>query len=147
MLRFFAGAGSAVLLMLAGFFVWKSVAQKEEPAIPPAPETQAATGAYLRAEPPPKPPASDEKTKEERRFDRADRDNDGLIMLEELYQPRRKAFSKLDANGDGRLSFEEWAVRTREKFVGADANRDRQLTRAEYATTAPKRRPKPKCNC
>ena len=127
MLRFFAGVGSALLLIAAGFFVWKGQAQDDESVIPPAP--------------------ADEPTREQRRFDRADRDNDELITLEELYHPRRRAFARLDTNGDGRLAFEEWAISTSEKFSGADSNRDRSLTRAEYATTAPRRRPSRKQNC
>lgn len=139
MLRFAAGVGSALLLVLAGFFVWKGVAQEEEEGVPRAPnEVQLVTPASEKA--PRRPPSADERTKEQRRFDRADRDNDGRITLEELYHPRRRAFQRLDRNGDGRLAFEEWAVSTSEKFGEADANRDRALTRAEFATTAPRRR-------
>ena len=137
MLRFFAGVGSALLLVAAGFFVWKGTAQQEPDPIPEAPEAQAGTP---EAEAPPTPPAADERTKEQRRFDRADRDNDGRIVLDELYHPRRRAYERLDTNRDGRLSFEEWAIRTSTKFGEADSNRDRFLTREEYATTAPRRR-------
>ena len=90
------------------------------------------------------------RTKEQRRFDRADRDNDGKITLEELSIPRRRPSSALDTNGDGRLAFEEWAVRTSTKFAEADANRDRALNRAEFAATAPRRRTParpPNCKC
>ena len=95
------------------------------------------------------PPAADTRNKEQRRFDRADKDKNGIIVLDELYQPRRRAFGRLDKNGDGRLSFEEWAVRTSTRFAEADRNRDRQLNRAEYATTAPRRRTpaRTKANC
>ncbi len=149
MLRFFAGVGSALLLVAAGFFIWKGLAQDDGQAIPDAPqaetdaESAAATGAPAR------PPSADERTKEQRRFDRADRDNDSKITLEELYYPRRRPFQRLDTNGDGRLSFEEWAVRTTTKFGEADRNRDRILDRTEYATTAPPRRApaQPNCNC
>jgi hypothetical protein len=147
MLRFVAGVGSALLLVLAGFFVWKGVAQEEEEAVPRAPnEARLITPASEKA--PRRPPAADERTKEQRRFDRADRDNDGRITLEELYYPRRRAFQRLDRNGDGRLAFEEWAVSTSEKFGEADANRDRSLTRQEFATTAPRpRAPARQKNC
>ena len=137
MLRFLAGAASALLIVTAGFFFWQSRAQRDE-GIPPAPEPQAV--AAPSAGPPQMPPAADAPTKEERRFDRADRNDDGRITVDELYQPRRTAFARLDTNRDGRLSFEEWAVRTTEKFSGADRDRDRALTRDEYATTAPRRR-------
>ena len=92
-------------------------------------------------------PESTAKSREEKRFDRADKNNDGKIVLAELLQPRQKAYAKLDTNHDGTMSFEEWAVSTIDKFKGADSNRDGLLTRAEYATTAPKPKPKPKCGC
>ena len=93
------------------------------------------------------PPEATPKSREEKRFNRADRNDDGTIVLAELLEPRRTRFGNLDTNGDGRLSFEEWAVTTIEKFRGADSNRNGKLTRAEYATTAPKPRKKPKCSC
>jgi len=137
MLRFAAGVGSALLLVATGFFVWKGVAQQEDPVPRPGPGERV-TAASTKA--PARPPAADERGKEERRFDRADRDRDGRVTLEELYHPRRRAFQRLDRDGDGRLAFEEWAVRTATKFGEADANRDRALNRQEFAATAPRRR-------
>jgi len=147
MLRFFAGVGSALLLVSAGFFIWVGMAQDEEDPVPDAPTESAGP---IVAGAPARPPSADERTKEQRRFDRADRDNDGRITLEELFYPRRRAFQRLDTNGDGRLAFEEWAVRTSTKFGEADANRDRALNRPEFATTAPRRRTParaPNCRC
>jgi hypothetical protein len=148
MLRFVAGVVSALLLMAAGFFVWKSRAEREQP-IPPAPPAVAATsaGSLLQQAPIPQPPAASEKTKEQKRFARADKDDDGRITRAELLEPRRKAFAKLDANGNGSLSFEEWAVRTVGKFEGADADDSGWLTPQEYETTKAKARPKKKCAC
>ena len=148
MLRFLAGAGSALLLTAAGFFIWTGLAQDEGNPVPDAPEE--AGEAPATGGPPRRPPSADERTKEQRRFDRADRDNDGRVTLAELLYPRQRPFQRLDANHDGKLSFEEWAVRTREKFGGADANRDGNLSRAEYAATAPRPRPPTRqkaCNC
>jgi hypothetical protein len=142
MLRFFAGVGSALLLMVAGFFAWQGLAQDENDPVPSPPPAARADG----REAPPTPPSADERTREQRRFDRADRDNDGRITLEELYHPRRRAFERLDGNRDGRLAFEEWAVSTSEKFAGANADRDPFLTREEFATTAPPRRTQ-RANC
>jgi EF hand len=145
MWRFLAGVGSALLLIGAGFFIWTGMAQ-EDTAIPPAPEAEA----EVPVEPgrPARPPSADERTKEQRRFDRADRDNDGRVTLAELLYPRQRPFQRLDTNRDGKLSFEEWAVRTRTKFGDADANRDGILTRQEYATTAPRpRAPTKAANC
>ncbi|MFN4097759.1 MAG: histidine kinase [Sphingomonas sp.] len=94
-------------------------------------------------------PRAPDRTREEKRFDRNDKDKNSLISLAELQQPRRKAFAKLDKNGDGKLSFEEWSVRTSDKFAAADKDKSGGLTRAEFATTAPKRKPKttPRCDC
>jgi hypothetical protein len=151
MLRFASGAGSAMLLIFAGFFFWKGQAETESP-VPPPPKAFAF--APPQAETPvrsarglPPPPEATEKSKEEKRFARADKDDDGRITRAELLEPRRKAFAKLDVNGNGNLSFEEWAVKTVGKFEGADADDSGWLTAAEYETTKPKARPKPKCAC
>jgi len=149
MLRFVAGAVSALLLAAAGFFIWKSRAERQELVPPAPPAAQAFSGSLLQrnsvqAE---APPEASPRSKEEKRFARADKDDDGKITKLELFEPRRKAFAKLDRNGNGSLSFEEWAVKTVDKFGTADADRSGFLTAAEYATTAPKPRPKPRCNC
>jgi hypothetical protein len=150
MWRFFAGVGSALLLVTAGFFIWKGVAQNEDVnLVPEAPAESAAGAAPTRGRPGP-PPSADERTREQRRFDRADRDNDGRVTLEELTYGRRRNFARLDTNHDGRLSFEEWAARTLERFATADGDRDRALNRAEFATTAPRRRTaarRQNCDC
>jgi hypothetical protein len=151
MLKFAAGAGAALLLVLSGFFIWQSVAQRDPGLTVPDYFTSeiAVQDEEGGDEGPAVPPAADARTKEQRRFDRADKDKNGAIALEELYMPRRRAFARLDRNGDGRLAFEEWAVRTSTRFAEADRNRDRQLTREEYATTAPRRRApsRNKANC
>jgi hypothetical protein len=144
MLRFVAGVASALLLVAAGFFILKSRAESDDP-VPPAPQAVAsASGPAGVAE----PPDATEKSKEEKRFGRADKDKDGRITLDELYQPRRKAFAKLDLNADGRLSFEEWAVSTTEKFTRADADKSGWLGPQEFETTKPKVKARPKrCAC
>lgn len=142
MARFFAGVAACFLLMTGAFLIWQGRA--EEPTLPEAPPP----GPVLaQSAPLPEPPEASPKSREEKRFDRADKDKDGRIVREEMLAPRRKAFAKLDKNGDGRLSFEEWAVKTIEKFDGADKDRNGSLTRAEFATTAPKPRKKPACRC
>lgn len=144
--RFLAGAASALFLVTGAFLLWQGQAQEPEPfhATPP-PATLLAPGQALA--PIPQAPSADPKSKEEKRFARADKNDDGRITLAELIEPRRKPFAKLDINGDGRLSFEEWAVKTIDKFEGADADKSKALSAAEFATTAPKRRPKPACAC
>jgi hypothetical protein len=139
--RFLAGALASMLMMFGAFLIWKGQAE-QPPPIPPPPRSDAPS---MIAETP--PPEATPKSREQKRFDRADKNKDGKIEMQELLQPRRKAFAKLDKNGDGRLSFEEWAVTTIDKFRGADADRSGILTRAEYATTAPKPRKKKNCSC
>jgi hypothetical protein len=148
MLRIAAGAGSVLLLGAAGFFVWRGMAHEEMAAIPEAPPEAGAPADT--SSPPRTPPSADERTREQRRFDRVDRDNDGKITLAELTYPRQRAFQRLDADHNGQLSFQEWAGRTLQKFSQADANHDAALNRAEFATTAPRRRTparQARCNC
>src|SRR5690348_3919908 len=114
-LRFSAGAASALLLAAAGLFIWTGRAQQQAGPVPPAPAAETAE-AGIDSGTPATPPSADDRTREQRRFDRADRDNDGRITLAELTYPRQRAFARLDTNHDGRLSFEEWAVRTLTKF-------------------------------
>lgn len=83
------------------------------------------------------------KTREEKRFARADRDDNGLISEEEYLHNRRRNFDRLDVDGDGRLSFREYARSGIDKFAGADANGDGVLDAEEFATLAPKPRATP----
>jgi len=148
MRRFLAGAGSALLLAGAGFFLWTGLAQDDENPVPEAPV--GAGSAPIVAGPPGQPPSADERSREQRRFERMDRDNDGKIAQAEYLLPRRRAFDRLDADHDGRLAFEEWALSTSRRFAQADANHDASLSRAEFATTAPRRRPQTRqanCRC
>ena len=138
MVRWLAGAAGILLIIIGGVVALQGRA--EEPHLPTAPQPRLAAAVPLA--PIPNAPEADPKSKEEKRFARADKDEDGRITLAELVEPRRKAFAKLDVNGDGRLSFEEWAAKTIGKFEGADADRSKTLSPAEYATTAPKPRPK-----
>jgi hypothetical protein len=145
MARFLAGAAACFLLLTGAFLIWQSRAQQAS-TLPPAPPPRAASPAMAmpgRLEAPEASP----KSREERRFSRADRNKNGRIEAEELLSPRRKAFAKLDTNADGRLSFEEWAAKTIDKFRGADADRSGWLTAAEYATTAPPPPKRKRCAC
>jgi hypothetical protein len=144
MWRYLIGAVAALLMVAAGTLWFTTRAGKPTPLLTPA------TPAAAQSEEAPLPdaaPEAPERTREQRRFGRYDKDEDGRITRAELLSPRRKAFAKLDTNGDGVLSFDEWAVKTAKKFDAADANRDGALTAAEFATTAPKRRQRPKCAC
>ena len=146
MRRLLAGSAATLLLVTGTVLIWQGRA--EGPAIPAAPTPRLASAmAPINLARIPGAPSADPKTKEEKRFARADKDEDGRITLAELVEPRRKAFAKLDLNQDGKLGFEEWAIKTIDKFEGADADRSKALTPAEYATTAPKVKAKPACAC
>lgn len=145
MLRYLAGVVSALLLVGAGVFLFRSNAVAERPVtVAPAPAVQ--DGAAPVEEDAPLPEAAP-ATREQRRFNRSDKDRDGSVAREEYLAPRRKAFAKLDADGDGRLSFDEWATKTAAKFATADADRSGALTRAEFATTAVRRSPRARLRC
>src|SRR5206468_6869045 len=117
------------------------------PRLPSAPSARAYSASLATSAAEFQAPEASAKSREEKRFSRADKNKDGKIESEELLGPRRKAFAKLDANGNGALSFEEWAVKTITKVKDADKDRNGWLSPAEYATTAP---PAPKhkaCSC
>ena len=149
MWRYLAGGVAALLMVAAGWMLFSSRAGTEPvlpampqnaPAPPPAVEAGGeAGGADV--------PEATPRTREEKRFGRYDRDRDGGITNAEYLALRRKAFAKLDTNGDGRLSFEEWSTRTAAKFTAADKDRSGVLDPAEFATTAVKRKGKPRCSC
>ncbi|CAN5226415.1 hypothetical protein BH10PSE13_BH10PSE13_26660 [soil metagenome] len=152
--RFLAGSISALLLVAGSLFWWQGQARNEAATLVarpdvPAPVTESLPrgdhDAMGRA--PPKPPAADSRTREQRRFDRYDRDRDNIIARDEMLGTRARDFRKLDKDGNNLLSFEDWAVRTVDKFDGADADHDGRLTRTEFATTAPEPTHKAKCKC
>jgi hypothetical protein len=144
MARFLAGAAACFLLLTGAFLIWQSQAQ-QGPGLPKAPPPRVAASfisiAPLRA------PEASPKSREEKRFSRADKNKDGRIESEELLGARRKAFAKLDTDGNGTLGFDEWAFKTIDKFKGADRDRSGWLTAAEYATTAPPPPKHPSCSC
>ena len=145
--RILAGIAAFLLLITGATLMWRGNAQ--EPATPPPPAQRFAAAASVpRLSPIGQAPSADPLSKEEKRFARADTNDDGRITLAELVEPRRKAFAKLDVNQDGKLAFEEWAVKTIDKFEGADRDRNAALSPAEYAATAPKpKAKKPACAC
>jgi len=153
--RFVAGAVACLLLVTGGLFWWQIRAENAPPAaqpVQPAPEQAEEEGLPIGDEnalgvAPPMPPEASEKDREAKRFDRYDRNRDGIITRTEMLASRAKAFRKLDTDGNNLLSFEEWAVATSDKFAGADGDKDGKLSRAEFATTAPKPAARPKCKC
>ena len=150
--RFFAGVAACFLMVTGAFLLWQGRAAEPSGVPEPSSAKFAAAGIsptpLLAVSDTLRPPEASPKSREQRRFSRADKNKDGKVEIEDLLQPRRKAFAKLDANGDGRLSFEEWATKTITKVKGADADNSGWLNPAEYASTAP---PPPKrratCSC
>lgn len=145
MWRYLAG-GLATLMMVAAGWLLFSGRARSDPILPPTPTRSANQAASVQRPEAPVPEAS-ERTREEKRFDRYDKDRDGKIAREEYLAARRKAFVKLDINGDGRLSFEEWAAKTIGKFAGADKDGSGTMDADEFATTKVVRKPQTRCAC
>lgn len=159
MRNFLGGLAAGLLLIVGGYLIWQGRTQAEvsnnqeaalvgEPAPEPLTLPEGASGLRGKAPPGlPTPPEAAPKSREEKRFNRYDKDRDEAISRLELMASRAKDFKKLDVDGNNLLSFEEWAVKTSEKFAGADADGNGRLTRGEFATTAPKRKAAPACRC
>lgn len=146
MWRYWVGGAAALVIALAGMFLFRgSAASEAKPATPRPPAVEAAADLPLPTE----APSADARTREQKRFDRVDKDKDETITRDEYFALRKKAFARLDVNHDGKLSFDEWAVRNLSKFAGADKDRSGALNRSEFATTAVKRKApaRPKCDC
>lgn len=149
--RILAGIACILLLITGATLMFRGSVDRTSTPQAPTPRLAAAalaTGATPTLQPIGEAPSADPKSKEEKRFARADKNDDGRITLAELVEPRRKAFAKLDLNQDGKLAFEEWAIKTIDKFESADGDKNALLTPAEYAATAPKVKAKnPRCSC
>lgn len=150
--RIVLGAAGALLLVGAGIFWWQGRAETQRGAdLPQALPAAAADDALPTADGSgltgAAPPEVDEVTREQRRFDRLDRNRDGRITRAEMLGPRVAAFRKLDADKNNLLSFEEWAVKTSDRFRGADRDGNQALTREEFATTKPKPAKREECRC
>ena len=137
----FAAIAGALLLAIGAAALWLTAdrgrADAAEVALPPPVEAAEPDVGATDLRPP--APAK-KKSKEEQRFARADRDDDGRITQAEYLHQRRRNFDKLDLNRDGVLQFNEYAAAGIEKFRKADSNADGVLLAAEFATTAPKPR-------
>src|SRR5438445_7850759 len=95
MWRFFAGAAAAFLLMTGVFLLWQSRAERQ-PLLPGAPAGRAADTSLFAASASLEAPSASEKTREEKRFSRADKNKDGKIETEEFFAARHRYFDKLD---------------------------------------------------
>ena len=142
--RYVAGGGAGLAALRGGAMLLKSPSTPVNAGLPsrPAVAGQAATTAL-----PDTLPEASARTREEKRFDRYDKDHDGQVTRDEYLAQRRKAFAKLDKDGDGRLSFDEWAVKATTKFAAADRDHSNAMDRAEFATTAVQRKPTRTVRC
>ena len=147
MWRYLAGAVAALLMVAAGVQIFKARARTDA-SLPATASSLAPVADQTEAPPlPDTMPEASERTREEKRFDRYDKDRGGEISRDEYLAARHKAFAKLDSNGDGRLSFDEWAIKAETKFATADRDRSGAMNRVEFATTAVKRKPARRTGC
>ena len=142
MWRYLAGGAAILLLVGAGATLLGSRGHPGAPLLAATAPAQAGNAPL-----PDSVPEAGDRTREQKRFDRFDKDRNGQVTREEFLVQRRKAYAKLDANHDGVLSFDEWAVKAETKFATADGDKSGAMTPTEFATTAVKRtaRPRPKC--
>jgi hypothetical protein len=146
MWRYLVGACGALLLGLAGMFLFRGSAAPER-MLPAMPSTAGPVATEQEAPLPDEAPSASAKTREQKRLDRYDKDRNETVTRDEYLASRHKAFAKLDTDGDGRLSFDEWSAKTVAKFTGADKDKSGSLSRAEFAATAMKRSARPRCAC
>ena len=143
MWRYLAGGVATLLLIAAGVMLFRTPARSLSPL-------RAAPVAEQGAEAPALPetvPEATPRTREQKRFNRYDKDRNALITREEYLASRRKAYARLDLDKDGRLSFDEWAVKTTDKFAAADTDKSGTMTAAEFVATAPKRKAPVRVKC
>lgn len=145
MWRFFAGVAACFLLLTGAFLIWQSHAQ-QGPKLPDAPPARAASASLFAPETRLQAPEASQKSREERRFSRYDKNKDGKVQSGEYLGARQRNFEKLDADHNGALSFQEYAVSGIEKFNAA-GGRKGWLSPAEFGATAPPPPKKPKCSC
>jgi hypothetical protein len=149
MWRYLVGAGAAALLIVAGMML-QAVRPPSALPLTAMPTAAASTGVAADAQDVTGGVAVPEalpKTREEKRFNRYDKDRNGSITREEYLASRHKAFAKLDKDGNGTLSFDEWAIKTETKFATADKDKSGAMSPAEFATTAVKRKAPRRNNC
>lgn len=145
MWRYVAGGGALAAALGAGVLIAGRTGHRD--VLPPQPLIQQAAAQTTTTDDEPAVPEATPTTREQKRFNRYDKDRDGRITRDEYLAARRKAFAKLDTNGDGRLSFDEWAIRATTKFATADKDASGTMNAAEFATTAVKRKAPSRAKC
>lgn len=153
--RILVGALGALLLVSSGIFWWQGHAAVRQPATPARLALEAVPTADADELPDseagdavgPGLPEASEQSREQKRYDRLDKNRDGQITRIEMLGPRVKDFRKLDSDGNNLLTFDEWSIATDNRFKNADKNGDNWLNRDEFATTKPKKPKTPACKC
>lgn len=137
MWRYMAGGLAALAMAGAGLVLYTHNGGSAA-ALPaaPYPLAQAAGGGAVPGD----APEASARRREQKRFNRYDKDRDGAITREEYLAQRRKAYARLDTNHDGVLSFEEWAIKTETRFANADTDKSGAMTPVEFVRTAPQRK-------
>ncbi len=146
MWRYLVGAAVGLVLVFAGLMLGRGMlgpgaASAEARAVS---DELAAPMALTSL---PEPPQASDLSREQKRFNRYDRDKNGRVDRAEYLSNRQKAFARLDLNGDGRLDFEEYAIKAAAKFKAADKDANGALNGPEFSTTRVVRKAKPKCVC
>jgi hypothetical protein len=98
MVRFLAGVASALSLVAAGLFWWRGSGD------PPRLPIMAGAASAAETDPLPGPPAASEKTREEKRFSRYEKDKDGAVSREEYSVKAIAKFATPDADHSNRLT-------------------------------------------
>ena len=135
MWRYLVGGLATLALVAAGMLIFNRNARSVA-ALPLASMVQPQDSGAL----PDTVPEASDKTREQKRFDRYDKDRNGAVTRDEYLMQRRKAFAKLDIDHNGTLSFDEWAIKAETKFAVADKDKSGTMTPVEFATTAVKRK-------
>ena len=147
MWRWIAGGAGVVLAAIAGWLLIGGRSSSDAQPLLPAMQAQPTNAPAVVDGMPATVPEATERTREQKRFDRYDKDRNGAVTRDEYLAQRRKAYAKLDINHDGVLSFEEYAVKATTKFAAADADKSGAMNAAEFATTAVKRKPARRAPC
>lgn len=145
MWRYMVGGVAVLMMLAAGVVLFRSRASADAPTtlLPAQPGATAQADDPL----PDQAPQATDRTREQKRFDRYDKDRNGGVTREEYLMQRRKAFAKLDVNHDGQLAFDEWAIKAETKFATADRDKSGVMNTTEFATTAVKRKPSLRAKC
>ena len=144
MFRFLAGGAACLLLMTGAFLIWQSRAEHSNGFS--AAQGAPGAGGSLFGGTPLRAPEASEKTREEKRFSRYDKNKDGKVEADEYLGARHKNFDKLDGDHNGALSFTEYAAKGIEKFATA-GGRKGWLSPAEFVATAPPPAKHKACSC